>query len=58
METNMHKVIILSVVFVLVGCSGNPAPEEAIKECLNNGGTPDYFSNVLRTQFICQVKTR
>ncbi len=41
----------------LVGCGpGNPVPVDAVKSCLDAGGTPDYFSNSMKTQFEC-IKT-
>ena len=49
------KIIFLCIFIAgsLVGCGSNPAPESAIKECLDKGNTPYYYSTILATQFIC-----
>ena len=47
----MHLLVIL--IFLLIGCSGNPVPESVVKECLDKGWIPIYTSNGFHTRFLC-----
>lgn len=46
------KILIVMILFLSIGCAGNPVPEEAVKACLENGGTPIYTSGC-DTRFTC-----
>ena len=52
-----HLILLLLVFLPLAtGCDPDPVPEEAVKACIENGGTPDYYSNGSFTRFKCIPK--
>ena len=58
-KTRLNKTTLLAVILTagLVGCgSGNPVPADAVKICLEAGGTPAYYSNCCQTTFDCQTE--